>query len=83
MAKAKVIEPPPQPPRRVLLTLTEGEADFLMAMCARTCGDPRRSPRKYERRITSALTEALGYAFWSTDAHNLIAEGSRITFSNY
>lgn len=77
MAKAKRIKQTVREVRkvdRVQLTLTEGEADYLLSMCGFIGGDPEMSPRKYNERIEEALTNALGYRYEQTDAYQLIAK---------
>lgn len=62
-----------QPKRvtRVQLTLTEGEADFLLAVLAKIGGHPKNSPRKYAERISEALKNTLGISYKKTDAFPL------------
>jgi hypothetical protein len=79
MATAKA--GPLRTPRKVTLSLTEGEADLLLAVLAAVGGSQSKSPRKYARRITSALEGALGYDYESTDAYYLMI--GDIEFSNY
>jgi len=83
MAKATVITPKPvrQPPKKIILELTEGEADFLIAVLSRIGGSPTKSPRKYQERISAPLVEALGFDFYGTDAHKLST--GDIGFRNY
>lgn len=71
----------PKRVKRVQLTLTEGEADFLLALMAHVGGDQKKSPRKYAIRIREALSRALGIDYKGTDAYQL-SEG-RIKFSDY
>ena len=69
MAKAKAGKR--QTTRKVTLTLTEGEADLLLALTSMAGGSASRSPRKYAHRIRRALVEALGYNELDTDAFHL------------
>lgn len=69
MATAKA--GPRRTSRKVTLSLTEGEADFILGVAAQMGGHPARSPRKYAKRVRSALEAALGYDFSQTDAYNL------------
>jgi hypothetical protein len=69
MATAKA--GPRRTTRQVTLKLTEGEADFLLAVLAMTGGHPSKSPRKYAKRVTKALEGAVGYGFEETDAYEL------------
>lgn len=73
MAKATVIQPKPvkQPPRKIVLELTEGEADFLLGISLHIGGHPTNSPRKYAVRIGDALYAALGVGADQTDAARL------------
>lgn len=71
----------PKRVKRIQLTLTEGEADFLIAVLAEVGGHEKLSPRKYERRIYRALCDATGFTFQDTDAFKLMS--GRITFDNY
>ena len=48
----------------VQLTLSKEEARFLGEVLRHVGGDPERSPRRYQRGISTALGEALG---WRTD----------------
>jgi len=74
MAKATKITPKPvkQPPAKIVLELSEGEADFVLGLLDSIGGSPTNSPRKYAERINRALTEALGHGPQGTDAHKLI-----------
>lgn len=85
MAKATLVKAKPvkQPPNKVILELSEGEADFILALTARIGGHPEHSPRKYSERICTALTVALGFAWDGTDAEKLMTSSSRIYFNNY
>lgn len=85
MAKATVINPKPvkQPPRRVILELTDGEADFILGVTNRVGGSPTASPRKYSERIRAALRDALGVDPFRTDADKLMSSASRIYFNEY
>jgi hypothetical protein len=60
---------------RIQLTLTEGEADFLLAVLSKIGGSPVKSPRKYQERISKALTDATGLNFTDTDAYALAHGG--------
>jgi hypothetical protein len=73
MAKATLVRPKPvrQPTGKVVLELTEGEADFILAVTAFIAGDYERSPRKYSDRIRRALETALGIGYTQTDAYKL------------
>lgn len=84
MAKATMIRPKPvkQPPVKVILELTEGEADFILGVTAKLGGDREKSPRKYSDRIQAALTDALGYDWSRTDAYKL-SSGGGIYFNSY
>lgn len=76
MAQARIetqVIKQPQRVRRVCLMLTEGEADYLLAVTARTRGSAKDSPVKYARRIHAALTRAVGYDYQATDASHLIS----------
>src|ERR1700691_3324844 len=55
---------------RFVLTLTEGEADFLLGVLSRV-GGVKHSPRKYGDRVIKVLQAALGYGFLETDAFKL------------
>ncbi len=82
MAKASVrrqVVREPVSRRRVVLVLTEGEADFLINMCYRVRGDIRLSPVKYAVRIRIALQKAVGYNWASCDARHLSAGAVRFT----
>ena len=70
---------------RVRLELTEGEADFLLGLMGRIGGDPVNSPRKYQKRVMTALTKALGYSYDETDAFKLVSTlgGGNVLFDNY
>jgi hypothetical protein len=57
---------------RIMLIMTEGEADFLTAVMANIGGHPTQSPRKYAERIGAALTNATGQDYAATDAQLLI-----------
>jgi hypothetical protein len=88
MAKATKITPKPvkTPPARIVLELSEGEADFILGVTSVIGGDPQKSPRKYSEALHTALREALGYSAFSTDAHKLISAHGRagsIYFKNY
>jgi hypothetical protein len=63
------------------MSLTEGEADFLLALCARVGGDPAKSPRKYMERIYKALSGAVGYGHEGTDASPLAI--GHVEFGDY
>lgn len=65
---------------RYQLTLTEGEADFLLAILA-TIGGTNNSPRKYQRRISEALRKATDQDFMSTDAYHLLT--GTLNFADY
>lgn len=69
MAKAKAGKR--QTTRKVTLTLTEGEADLILALTSMAGGSPSKSPSKYARRIRRALAETLGYNELDTDAFHL------------
>jgi len=56
-------------PRRVILSLTEGEADYLLGLISQVAGNHRKSPHKYGVRIEKALEEALGYNYSGSDAY--------------
>ena len=74
MAKATYIKPKPvRPPRgKVVLELTEGEADLILCvMSGFIGGDPENSPRKYADRIAYALESALDLDYKATDAYSL------------
>lgn len=79
MAQAKA--GPRKTTRNVTLKLTEGEADFILGVCALVSGHPTRSPRKYGVRIANALEDALGYDFEDADASQLAL--GNIAFRNY
>lgn len=66
---------------RFILTLTEGEADFILGILANIGGHPTRSPRKYADRLHKALESVLGYTSTETDSAKL-AYGD-IRFDNY
>lgn len=66
----------------VQLTLTEGEADFLLAVLARVGGHKTNSPRKYQVRIKDALQRATGITYKETDA-NQLAYGVGMGFRDY
>lgn len=74
MAKATKITPKPvkQPSAKIVLELSEGEADFILGITHAIGGDPQKSPRKYAQALEEALTEALGYAVNGTDAYKLM-----------
>ena len=85
MAKAKRIKQTITERRkvdRVQLTLTEGEADFILGLMGRIGGDPVASPRKYQQRVKDALEAALGYHYSETDSAKLVREGN-IFFKDY
>lgn len=67
--------------KRVKLVLSEGDADFLLAVLARIGGHRHKSPRKYAARIFRALQDATGLEYTLTDAWQLSA-GS-IMFIDY
>jgi hypothetical protein len=74
MAKATAIKHyivRPKRVRRVILELTEGEADFLINVCGRIEGDSNDSPVKYAVRIRKALSKLVGYDWLETDAFQL------------
>lgn len=84
MAKAQItsgIVRQPQRVRRIQLELTDGEADFLMAVLSRVDGHEKDSPRKYQRRISAALERATGHMFAYTDAYPL--SSGEIEFQSY
>jgi len=82
MAKAKA--GPRRTPRRITLSLTEGEADMIRAVLSHVGGDNRKSPRKYVSRVARALDAVLGYRYDETDAHPLIEiTPSGLLFRNY
>lgn len=85
MAKATVIQlkPVKQPPKKIILELSEGEADFIYAVTHRVAGSPTASPRKYSERVHAALKAALGIDGHQTDAHRLMSNASRIYFNEY
>lgn len=85
MAKATRIEPKPvkQPPVKILLELSEGEADFILGITARIGGSTTGSPRKYNEPIQEALSEALGISWDETDAYGLLHGGGGLRFENY
>jgi len=70
-----------QTTRKITLRLTEGEADFLLAVTALASGHPSKSPRKYGERVRKALEDALGYDYESTDAFPLSLGGTH--FADY
>jgi len=89
MAKATKIAPKPvkQPPAKIVLELSEGEADFILGMTEFISGHPSKSPRKYANALREALTSALGIRAKDTDAAHLYSEvlsirGS-VHFSDY
>lgn len=84
MAKATRIEPKPvkQPPVKILLELSEGEADFILGITSRIGGSMTDSPRKYNDRIQEALTGALGVRWDDTDSYPLL-RGAGLRFENY
>lgn len=57
------------------LTLTEGEADCLIALLCKVGGHHSRSPRKYVDRISTALKQAVGHGYQKTDAYKLLGGG--------
>lgn len=69
MAKAKAGKR--QTTRKVTLTLTEGEADLILALVSMSGGSRSKSPAKYARRIRRALMDVLGYNELDTDAFHL------------
>jgi hypothetical protein len=74
--------------RKINLELTEGDADFLLAVLNLIGGNAKNSPRKYGDRISAALKEATGLSADDTDAYELVAgngSGSRgaIYFNDY
>ena len=75
MAKATVITPKParQPPKKVILELSEGEADSIQGITG-WVGGSMNSPRKYNESIQDALSEALDTNCEDTDAHSLLME---------
>lgn len=79
MAKAKAGKR--QTTRKVTLTLTEGEADLILALVTMVNGHQGKSPRKYARRIARALSDALGYGVEETDAFYLGL--GNVTFFDY
>jgi hypothetical protein len=79
MATAKA--GPRRTSRKVTLSLTEGEADLLLGVLAQVSGSTTKSPRKYARRISSALEGALGYGHTDTDSFGLSM--GNIEFSDY
>lgn len=84
MAKAHVVRQvvrEPKSRRRVVLVLTEGEADFLINQCYRVRGDRRLSPVKYAVRIRGALQRAVGYKWADCDAR--VLSGGIVRFSTY
>ncbi len=84
MAKAHVVKQvvrEPKSRRRVVLVLTEGEADFLINQCYRVRGDRRLSPVKYAVRIRSALQRAVGYKWVDCDAR--VLSGGAVRFATY
>lgn len=85
MAKATVVRPKPvkQPPVKVILELSEGEADFILGVTGKIGGSPDRSPRKYSDRIRAALTGALGYDWHETDAFKHSSRGPALYFNAY
>jgi hypothetical protein len=74
MAKATKIAPKPvkQPPAKIMLELSEGEADFILGLLDSIGGSPTNSPRKYADCLNTALSGALGHGPADTDAHKLI-----------
>lgn len=84
MAKASLVRRvvrEPKSRRRVVLELTEGEADFLVNQCHRVRGDARLSPVKYAVRIRTALQRALGYSWENCDAR-VLSRGT-VRFATY
>ena len=65
------------------LTITEGEADFLLAVLARIGGHSSQSPRKYSNSIRRALTEATGYNYLDSDAYRLSEKEKDLYFNEY
>lgn len=65
------------------LTLTEGEADCLLAVLCKVGGDRKDSPRKYVDRISEALKQAVGHDFRHTDAYPLLGSIRGLVFHNY
>lgn len=83
MAKAKLAKQ--HTPREFNLKISEGEADFILGVCARI-GGTNNSPRKYARRLAKALSKATGYTYRDTDASRLAGvngHGEYITFRDY
>lgn len=76
MAKATFVtaKPVKQPPNKVILELTEGEADLIYFLTGRVTGSDN-SPRKYATRVFSALADALGIMSSQTDAAKLFMHG--------
>jgi hypothetical protein len=78
MATARKITPRvKQPPSKVILELSEGEADFILGLTVVIGGDVTKSPRKYADSIGRALTEALETSAFDTDSHKLISDRGR------
>jgi hypothetical protein len=73
------------PVKKIVLELTEGEADFLLALSAHVGGSDEDSPRKYMHRISRALVKATGHVFFETDAFPLAdpSQPSGVLFANY
>lgn len=69
MAHAKIKQR--NTPRHIVLTLTEGEADFILGVLGNVGGHPAKSPRKYADRIVKALHRVSGYHFTETDSFQL------------
>jgi len=63
------------------LTLTEGEADFLISVLAEVDGHDTQSPRKYANSIHRVLMETTGYDWEETDAYRL--QSGAIHFEKY
>lgn len=70
-------------PRTFDVTITEGEADFLVSLLATVSGDSAKSPRKYANRILDALVKVTGEPE-TMDAYALIEDGrDEVHFRNY
>lgn len=84
MAKATFViaKPVKQPPNKVILELTEGEADLIYFLVGRVTGSSNNSPRKYADRIHHALSAALGYMSVQSDAYRL-ANNAYQHFADY
>lgn len=66
------------------LFISDGEADFLLAVLSAVGGSPTKSPRKYAERISAALEKATSLKYVDTDAFPLMKViGGQVQFKDY